>query len=156
MTEINIEMIEGAIAEGWVPEAWEDGAFGAILAFRGVVRGRNHGRNVKAVFYEAFEPLAKSVLSEICKEALQKFRVDDGKIYIAHSTGEILPGQASLVVAIATVHRAEGFGAAQYAIDELKRRVPIWKLERYNDGTSAWLRGCALPGHPEVEREDHV
>lgn len=155
MTEIKIEMIEGPIGDEGVPEAWGSGSFGAILTFRGVVRGRNHGRSVKAVFYEAFEPLARSVLDAICREALLKFRVDDGKMYIAHSTGEILPGQASLVVAVATIHRAEGFGAAQYAIDELKRRVPIWKLEHYSDGTSAWLRGCALPGHTQATGGEH-
>jgi molybdopterin synthase catalytic subunit len=103
---------------------------------------------VDSVYYEAFVPLAESFLNQICNEALEKFGVTDARIYLAHSEGDIRPGQTSLIVITATAHRAEAFLVTQHVIDELKKRVPIWKHERYSDGSSAWLRGCALHGSP--------
>lgn len=149
MENIRIEILKGPLSSELVPNSWRSGEHGAVVTFLGIVRARNHGRQVKSVYYEAFVPLAESFLRQICGEALEKFGVKDGRIYLAHSEGDIQPGQTSLVVITATAHRAEAFMVTQHVIDELKKRVPIWKHERYSDGSSAWLRGCALHEAPQ-------
>ena len=104
--------------------------------FVGVVRNENGGREVRYLEYEAYEEMALPLMEEIEREARAKWPVSD--VRIAHRLGQIQIGEASVVVAIASPHRAEAFAACRYAIDTLKARVPIWKKEFYADG-SVWL-----------------
>jgi len=109
---------------------------GAACVFVGVVRNENDGREVRYLEYEAYEEMALPLMEEIEREARAKWPVSE--LRIAHRLGRIQIGEASVVVAVASPHRAEAFAACRYAIDTLKARVPIWKKEFYADG-SVWL-----------------
>jgi len=132
-------------------------ADGAVVLFLGQTRAtpgtpapgqeaeaaRHAGRAVQALEYEAFEPMALSVLAQIADEIAARFGVT--RIAILHRTGEVPLGEASVVIAVASGHRGEGFAACRYAIEELKARAPIWKSERFTDG-SVWMGGPARTG----------
>ncbi|CAN5813918.1 molybdenum cofactor biosynthesis protein MoaE [soil metagenome] len=119
---------------------------GAVLLFWGVVRNENDGREVNGLEYEAYAEMAEAKLREIVAEAAQRWSV--GEIAVVHRIGKLNVGQASVGIAVAAPHRAEAYEASRYVIEELKRRVPIWKREHYLDGPSAWLGG-SVPA-PEV------
>lgn len=114
---------------------------GAQDVFIGVVRNSHEGRQVVAVTYEAFEPLAKKVLAAIAAEAAAKH---GAKVAAAHRLGRLKVGEASVVIAAGSPHRAEAFAACRQVIEEIKKRLPVWKQEHYVDGDSAWLSGCSL------------
>ena len=86
--------------------------------------------------YEAYESMALPLMEEIAAEARRRWAVSD--VRIAHRLGALSIGEASVAVAVASPHRDEAFAACRYAIDTLKKTVPIWKKEFYADG-SAWL-----------------
>jgi len=109
---------------------------GAIVTFIGTVRDNARGRDVLALDYEAYVPAAEKMLGHIGIEILDRW--PGVRTAIAHRTGYLEPGIASVVIACASAHRAEAFAAAEYAIDRIKEIVPIWKKEHYADG-STWV-----------------
>ena len=110
---------------------------GGTVTFLGIVRRQaDDGRAVTGLSYEAFEPMAVAEFAAIAAEAAQRF--DGARVAIAHRVGDLQIGDVAVVVAAAAVHRAEAFDACEYAIDELKRRAPIWKKEHYADGGAQW------------------
>ena len=119
---------------------------GAVLLFWGVVRNENDGREVAALEYEAYAEMAEAKLREIAAESAHRWGV--GGIAVVHRIGKLAVGEASVGIAVASPHRSEAYEASRYVIEELKRRVPIWKREHYADGPSEWLGG-AVPA-PEV------
>jgi molybdopterin synthase catalytic subunit len=114
---------------------------GAQALFVGVVRERHEGRKVAAVTYDAFPPLAERVLEAIAQEAAAKWPV---RIAAGHRIGKILVGESSVVIAAGSEHRAEAFEACRFVIEEIKKRLPVWKKEHDEDGSERWLEGCAL------------
>jgi molybdopterin synthase catalytic subunit len=116
---------------------------GASLLFFGIVRRENLGRNVLAVAYDAYPPLAEKVLRSICEEAQVNWG-EDLEIKLLHRTGKLSVGEISLAIAVSSKHRDESYQASRYVIEELKRRAPVWKKEFYDDGESDWLEGHAL------------
>jgi molybdopterin synthase catalytic subunit len=118
---------------------------GACDVFFGTVRSRNHGREVRAVSYDAYVPLARAELKKIAEEALESAKTR-GTILIRHRTGKVLVGEISVLIAVFTPHRDQAFQACRYVIEELKKRAPIWKKEFYQDGETEWLKGHALCG----------
>ena len=118
---------------------------GAQVVFLGVVRDHNHGRAVTSMSYDAFEPLAERILAEIAHEA--SAGVTD--VLVVHRIGRLTVGEASVLVVTSAPHRAEAYQASRHVIEEIKKRVPIWKQETYADGESAWLSGHALCGHSD-------
>jgi molybdopterin synthase catalytic subunit len=104
------------------------------------------GQQVVGLFYEAFEPMVLTVLSEIADEIEARFGVR--RVAIVHRVGDVAVGEISVVIAAASPHRDEAFAACRYAIEELKARAPIWKAERFADG-SVWLGAPARHG-PEA------
>jgi len=114
---------------------------GAILLFVGVVRDHNDGRGVSGVGYEAYEEMAEKVLLAIATEASVRF--GSGRVAVVHRVGELAIGEASVAIAVSGPHRAEAYEASRYVIEEIKSRVPVWKHERYSDGTSDWVAGQA-------------
>ncbi len=146
MNRIEIEIGEGEIQGG----ALDFSSFvrpdcGACDVFFGMVRKQNHGREVTAVSYDAYVPLAKAELQRIAEEALENASTP-GTVVIRHRTGKLLVGELSVMIAVFTPHRSEAFLACRYVIEELKKRAPIWKKEFYKDGETEWLRGHALCG----------
>lgn len=119
---------------------------GAQSVFLGKVRDRNHGRDVESVFYDAFEPLAERIIAQICEEARAQWGAAL-RLSVVHCVGELMPGQLSVAIVVASPHRDEAYRASRYVIEEIKVRAPIWKKERYVDGETEWLKGHALCGH---------
>jgi molybdopterin synthase catalytic subunit len=117
--------------------AVSDASCGAVVTFLGIVRATaEDGRAVDGLSYEAYRAMALPELTAIASEARAAF--DGVRIAIVHRTGTLGVGEPSVAIAAAAPHRAPAFDACEYAIDELKKRVPIWKKERYVDGASAW------------------
>ncbi len=112
-------------------------AIGASVLFLGTVRDVNDGRAVTGMEYTAYETMAHRELASIVGEAAMRFGTDD--VVVEHRLGALDVGDISVAIAAAHAHRARAFEAARYVIEELKRRVPIWKLEHYVDGTREWV-----------------
>lgn len=112
---------------------------GAILLFVGVVRNHNDGRDVSGVGYEAYGEMAEKVLREIVTEASVALGSD--RIAVVHRVGDLVIGDVSVAIAVSSPHRAEGYEASRYVIEEIKKRVPVWKHEHYTDGTVEWVGG---------------
>ncbi len=110
---------------------------GASVLFLGTVREINDGRAVTGMEYTAYEAMAERELGRIVYEATQRFATDD--VIVEHRLGPLDVGQVSVAIVAAHPHRARAFDAARFVIEELKRRVPIWKLEQYVDGTREWV-----------------
>ena len=111
---------------------------GAVMTFLGLVRDHNAGRNVTHLEYEAYEPLAVKALQTIVDEAADQW--PSTRLAIHHRTGRLLVGEASVVIAAASAHRADAFAASRYAIERIKQIVPIWKKAFYDDG-GVWIEG---------------
>jgi molybdopterin synthase catalytic subunit len=106
-----------------------DSSAGAILDFRGVVRGLENGRAIEGIDYEAHETMAQSQLERIGNGAAEEFGLRG--VLIRHRIGFVAAGDASLLVRLTSAHRAESLKAMVWLIDELKRKVPIWKHPRF-------------------------
>jgi len=117
---------------------------GAIATFIGTVRDTNDGRPVTSLEYTAYETMAGRELECIAGEAVTRFSTAD--VVAEHRLGPLQLGEISVIVTVAHLHRAQAFDACRYVIEELKRRVPIWKREQYADGTREWVD----PTRPEL------
>jgi molybdopterin synthase catalytic subunit len=136
------------ISAAGLAESLADTGQGAVVCFEGRVRDRNGDRRVRALRYEAYEEMARDVLREIAAEAAGRHGAE--AIAVAHRTGVLVPGDVSVAIAAAAPHRDQAFAAARHAIEEIKRRLPIWKLEAYEDGSERWLDGTPpAPGGKE-------
>lgn len=109
---------------------------GAVVTFHGTVRDHHQGRPVARLDYSAYRPMAEAALGRIVAELEAAHR--DLRAAIAHRVGEVPVGEASVVIAVASPHRAAAFDAAREALERLKREVPIWKREHYADGGASW------------------
>jgi len=112
---------------------------GASLLFLGVVRDYNDGRSVGGMRYDTYEEMAAEVLSEIVDEAARSAGTD--RIAAIHRTGELEVGEVSVAIAVSSPHRAQAYDASRYIIEEIKKRLPVWKKERYSDGAEEWVEG---------------
>ena len=112
---------------------------GAIAIFVGVVRDHNGGRRVLSLTYEAYEPLARKALHRIAEEAEDYW--PSVRLGIHHRVGSLAVGEASVVIAAASAHRADAFAACRYAIERVKQIVPIWKHEHF-EGGEVWIEGA--------------
>lgn len=122
------------------------GSHGAVDIFIGTVRNRNLGRDVVAVDYDVFIPLALTVFESICEQARNQFG-SSLKIYLSHFKGKLAIGGKSVIIAVSSPHRSESFLACRYILEEIKVRAPICKQEYYTDGCSEWVKGHALCQH---------
>jgi molybdopterin synthase catalytic subunit len=111
------------------PSAIVDLAAGAIVDFFGVVRELEDGREIEGIEYEAHASMARHQLEKIAQQAVCDFRLR--RVVIHHRVGFVRAGEASLFVRVTGQHRPEAFSASQWIVDELKRKVPIWKHPRY-------------------------
>jgi molybdopterin synthase catalytic subunit len=113
---------------------------GAVAAFVGLVRDHNAGRRVVGLAYHAWPEMALGELRKIEDRA----RAEHGAtaVRIVHRTGDLAVGDVSVAIAVAAAHRAAALDACRFVIEALKRTVPIWKKERYADGSEAWIEGA--------------
>ena len=112
---------------------------GAALLFWGVVRNENDGRAVTQLEYHAYEAMAEREILRIVDEARERWPVGDVRVY--HRVGLLQVGEASIAIAVAAPHRGEAYEASRYVIEQIKRRVPIWKREGYTEGEHEWVPG---------------
>lgn len=110
---------------------------GAISLFAGTVRDTSDGRAVTAIDYSAYTSMAESELEQIVAEAEDRFGVS--ALIVEHRIGLLSLGDVSVAIAAAHPHRAPALDCTRYVIEEIKKRVPIWKMEHYVDGTREWV-----------------
>ena len=114
-----------------------DARRGATALFVGTVRSVNEGREVVGIEYSAYESMAEREMSVVLDEAEA---MNEGVVLVAeHRIGRLEVGEASIAIAAAHAHRARALDALRYAIDEIKKRAPIWKRELYADGSESWV-----------------
>ena len=123
---------------------------GAVVTFAGLVRNHNQGRQVQFLEYEAYEPLAIRALQRIVDEARELW--PGARVAVHHRLGRLEIGEASIVIAAASAHRAEAFAACRYTIERVKQIVPIWKREHF-DGGDVWLEGATADPDDQAARE---
>ena len=116
------------------------------MLFTGVVRNHNKGRAVGGVRYDAYEEMATRVLTQIVEEATRLVGTD--RIAVVHRVGELIVGDVSVAIAVSSPHRAEAFEASRFIIEEIKKRLPVWKKERYGDNVEEWVEGITPVGVP--------
>jgi molybdopterin synthase catalytic subunit len=122
---------------------------GAIVTFDGFVRNESHGRSTLYLDYEAYESMALAKMKEIGEALHQKFSIH--RVAILHRLGRLQIGETSVFIAVSAPHRAAAFDACRFAIDTLKRTVPIWKKEYFADG-AVWADGELPPAPPSAPK----
>jgi molybdopterin synthase catalytic subunit len=122
---------------------------GAIVTFDGFVRNESHGRPTLYLDYEAYEPMALAKMKEIGQLLHEKFPIH--RVVIVHRLGRLHIGETSVFIAVSAAHRAAAFDACRFAIDTLKRTVPIWKKEYFQDG-AIWADGELPPAPPSAPK----
>ena len=125
-----------------VVDALKRGEDGAALVFEGVVRNQTRGRKTLYLDYEAYEEMALQQMNSLANQALQQFQIRD--VAIVHRLGRLEIGETSVLIAVVSAHRAAAFDACRWLIDTLKRIVPIWKKEHFEDG-AVWADGEPFP-----------
>ncbi len=123
------------------------GEDGAALVFEGIVRNQTRGRKTVYLDYEAYEEMAREQMESLAEEAMQRFQIRD--VAIVHRLGRLEIGETSVLIVVASAHRAAAFDACRWLIDTLKRTVPIWKKEHFEDG-AVWADGDPFP--PDIPR----
>lgn len=131
-----VEIIKEKIDIARVVASVEDPAAGGVAVFIGTTRNHSDGKNVLALEYDAYVPMALKLMNRIAAEAKSRWGLQ--KISVVHRIGHLAIGDASVVIAVSSAHRNEAFEACRYAIDTLKQEVPIWKKEYFQDG-ALWV-----------------
>jgi molybdopterin synthase catalytic subunit len=125
------------------------GRFGAVATFMGTVRAGDprdgDTREVVGLDYSAYDSMANREMGEILREALAL--AEGAEIVAVHRTGSLAVGDVCVMIAAAHAHRAPAFDACRYVIEEIKKRVPIWKRERYRDGSAEWVNAHSAADH---------
>lgn len=115
---------------------------GAVVVFEGIVRNHSRGRRTLFLEYEAYEQMALKELESLAAQARTRFQIRD--VAIVHRLGRLEIGETSVLIVVASAHRAAAFEASRWIIDTLKRTVPIWKKEHFEDG-AVWADGEPFP-----------
>lgn len=133
-----VEIVDGPIDRQALLARLLKPSDGALVIFDGVVRNHAEGKSVLFLEYQAYPEMARKKMEEIARAALEKWPISD--IAIVHRLGRLEIGETSVTIAVTSAHRRPAFEACQFAIDTLKRIVPIWKKEYYSDG-AVWIEG---------------
>jgi molybdopterin synthase catalytic subunit/molybdopterin converting factor small subunit len=115
---------------------------GAAAVFEGIVRNQTRGRKTLYLDYEAYEEMALGQMESLAQQALKQFHIRD--VAVVHRLGRLQIGETSVLIVVASAHRTAAFDACRWLIDTLKRTVPIWKKEHFEDG-AVWVDGEAFP-----------
>jgi len=124
---------------------------GAALVFEGIVRNNTRGRRTLYLDYESYEGMALKQMQSLVDQALNDFKIRDA--IIIHRLGKLEIGETSVLIVVASAHRAAAFDACRWLIDTLKRTVPIWKKEYFEDG-AVWADGEPFPA--EIPRAEGI
>ncbi len=115
---------------------------GALAVFEGIVRNQSRGRRTLYLDYESYEEMALKQMESLAEQALKDFKIRDAKLI--HRLGRFEIGETSVLIVVASEHRGAAFDACRWLIDTLKRTVPIWKKEYFEDG-AVWATGEPFP-----------
>jgi MoaE-MoaD fusion protein len=137
-----IALVTQAIDAELLLKEIKQGEDGAVVVFDGIVRNNTRGRRTLYLVYEAYQEMALRQMQMLAQEAILTYRVRD--ISIVHRLGQLAVGETSILIVVASAHRAEAFAACQWLIDTLKKTVPIWKKEFFEDG-AVWADGEPFP-----------
>jgi molybdopterin converting factor subunit 1 len=135
-------IVRDAIDTRGVLDRIKRGEDGAAVVFEGVVRNETRGRRTLYLDYEAYEEMALRQMEDLAEQALKQFQVRE--VALVHRLGRLEIGETSVLIVVASAHRAAAFDACRWVIDTLKRTVPIWKKEYFEDG-AVWADGEAFP-----------
>ena len=127
------------IEPGRVLASVSDPDAGGTVLFVGAIRRRSEGKTVDGLTYEVYREMAERKMKEI--EGRVRMRWPVIKMAMIHRYGALEVGDVSVAVAVSCQHRAQAFEACRYAIDTIKRTIPIWKKEMFSGGTQAWVKG---------------
>ena len=130
--------------------AAKHGEDGAVVVFDGIVRNNTRGRQTLYLDYEAYEGMAEKQIRELAAEACAKFAVRH--VAIVHRLGRLQIGETSVLIVVASAHRAAAYEASRWLIDTLKKTVPIWKKETFADG-AVWADGEPFPIQLSIQPE---
>jgi molybdopterin synthase catalytic subunit len=144
-------IIEGPLDASAVAELVAHPGCGAIATFTGAVRNLNLGRRVERLEYEAYAPLAVRVFERIAAEAAERW--PGAALAVHHRVGRLNVGEASVIIAAASPHRADAFAVCRYAIERVKQIAPIWKREHFAGG-DVWIEGATADPDDAGARED--
>lgn len=148
MEEVKLELVRGPIDTAALVGFVRGEPDGAIVTFDGFVRNQSHGRATRYLEYEAYEPMALGKMKEIAAQVHQQFRIH--RVAMAHRLGRLEIGETSVFIAVSAPHRSAAFEACRFAIDTLKKTVPIWKKEYSVDG-AVWADGELPPTPPNAK-----
>lgn len=136
MENIDIQLYDAPIEAAKVEAFVQDPSCGGIVSFIGTVRDSTKGKEVLHLEFEAYEPMAIKEMRKIAEQMMDKWPAK--KVSFHHRVGHLKIGEVAVVIAVSCPHRANAFAACQYAIDTLKKSVPIWKKEVFKDG-EVWV-----------------
>jgi MoaE-MoaD fusion protein len=139
---VHVALVRGRIATETVLAEIKQPEDGAVVVFEGIVRDHTRGRRTLYLDYEAYEPMARRKLEELAEEAVERFDVRE--VVLVHRLGRLQHSDTSVLIAVASAHRAAAFEACRWLIDTLKKTVPIWKKEYFEDG-AVWADGEPFP-----------
>lgn len=129
--------------------AVKEGEAGAVVVFDGIVRNNTRGRRTQYLDYEAYEAMALSQMQGLARDAQQRFGVR--RVALVHRLGRLQVGETSVLIVVASAHRAQAFEACRWIIDTLKKTVPIWKKEWFEDG-AVWADGEPFPEEISIRK----
>jgi molybdopterin synthase catalytic subunit len=135
-------IVQERIDSSQIAESLKAPEDGAVVLFEGIVRNHTRGRRTLFLDYEAYSPMAINEMEKLCKTALQQFAVRD--LRLVHRLGRLEIGETSVLIVVASAHRGAAFEACRWLIDTLKKTVPIWKKEYFEDG-AVWADGEPFP-----------
>jgi molybdopterin synthase catalytic subunit len=131
--------------------AAKSGEDGAVVVFDGIVRNNTRSRQTLYLDYEAYEEMAARQMNELASEARSRFGVR--QVTVVHRLGRLQIGETSVLIVVASAHRAQAFEACRWLIDALKKTVPIWKKETFADGV-VWASGEPFPAGIAVDASE--
>jgi molybdopterin synthase catalytic subunit len=135
-------IIRGKIDTQQVLEKIKQPEDGSAVVFEGIVRDNTRGRRTVYLEYEAYESMALKQMKGLAEQAMAQFKIRD--VAMVHRLGRLEIGETSVLIVVASAHRAAAFDACRWLIDTLKRTVPIWKKEYFEDG-AVWADGKPFP-----------
>jgi molybdopterin synthase catalytic subunit/molybdopterin converting factor small subunit len=136
------QIVKTPIAAQPVADALKAPEDGATLFFEGIVRDNTRGRRTLYLDYECYDAMAISEMEKLSQQALEQFKVRD--VRVIHRLGRLEIGETSVLIAVSSAHRGAAFDACRWVIDTLKKTVPIWKKEYFEDG-AVWADGEPFP-----------
>jgi MoaE-MoaD fusion protein len=146
-----VSLVREPIDSASLVAAVKQGEDGAVVVFDGIVRNNTRGRRTLYLVYEAYQDMALRMMHELAQQALAGHAVR--QVALVHRLGRLEVGETSVLIAVSSAHRPQAFEACRWLIDTLKKTVPIWKKEHFEDG-AVWADGEPFP--PELLQKDTV